>query len=86
MQRLTTFLAICILLSPVIIYIYTIYLAITLFLIPAFNLYFDLYGVAGTFLFWFGLSIVAFGCGYFFVKMLFNPPMRYQATYKRNKS
>ena len=55
---------------PVIAYVYIWYLSITLFLIPAFKLYFSLYGIFGTFGIWAGLTIAGYFCGYYFMKLL----------------
>ena len=55
---------------PVIAYIYVWYLSITLFLIPAFKLYFSLYGIFGTFGIWAALTVAGYFCGYYFMKLL----------------
>jgi hypothetical protein len=54
-------------------YVYTLYMTITMFLVPAFKTYFGLYGVAGTFLLWAALTACGYACGYFFVKVLQSP-------------
>ena len=61
-------------------YVYTIYLSITLFLVPAFKTYFSLYGVLGTFLIWLALTVAGYLCGYFGMKVWTTPDP--QATYK----
>ena len=55
---------------PVIAYLYVWYLSITLFLIPAFKLFFSLYGIFGTFAIWIGLTIAGYFCGYYFMKLV----------------
>lgn len=57
------------LISIVATYFYVIYLSITLFLVPAFQTYFSLYGVAGTFIIWAGLTAAGYACGYFGMKV-----------------
>ena len=68
--------------TPVAIYLYTFWLSIKLFMIPAFKLYFDLYGVAGTFGIWAGLFLMGFVSSFAFFKILFWDYPRPQATYK----
>ena len=46
-------------------YLYVLYLSITMFLVPAFQTYFGLYGVLGTFAIWIGLTAAGYACGYF---------------------
>ena len=68
--------------APIIAWLYAMYLSITMFLIPAFKLYFSMYGVFGTFGIWFALSATGWLCGYSFMRILtYKPP---QATYKEN--
>lgn len=50
-------------------YVYTIYLSITLFLVPAFKTYFGLYGIFGTFAIWAALTAAGYACGYFGMKV-----------------
>ena len=50
-------------------YVYTMYLSITLFLVPAFKTYFSLYGVFGTFAIWLALTVAGYLCGYFGMKV-----------------
>lgn len=56
--------------TPILVYLYSFWLAIKLFLIPAFSLYFSLYGVAGTFMIWIGLSLVGFISAFSFFYLL----------------
>ena len=59
-------------------YLYIFWLSISLFLIPAFKLYFDMYGIAGTFLIWAGLTAAGWACGYYFAKIYTtSPPTHY---------
>jgi len=83
-DKLQTIAGFIVLLLPVAAYIYTMYLSITMFLIPAFKLYFDMYGIFGTFAIWAGLSFAGYMCGYTFMKIwTYKPP---QATYKETNS
>ena len=79
-DKLQTIAGFIVLLTPVAVYLYTMYLAITMFMIPAFKLYFSMYGVFGTFGIWFTLTFVGWLCGYTFGRILtYKPP---QATYR----
>ena len=82
-DKLQTIAGYIVLLTPVAVWLYTMYLSITMFLIPAFKTYFSMYGVFGTFAIWFALSFIGYMCGYTFMKIwTYKPP---QATY-RSKS
>ena len=65
-DTLKRIIGIALILTPVIAYLYVWYLSIVLFLIPAFQTYFALYGVWQTFAIWFGLTAAGFICGLFF--------------------
>jgi hypothetical protein len=68
---------------PVIAYLYTFWLSIKLFMIPAFTTYFELYGVLGTFGIIIGLFISGFVCSYtFFWMLLKSEPSTFQPTFK----
>jgi hypothetical protein len=69
--------------TPVVIYLYTFWLSIKLFLIPAFKLYFDLYGIGGTFGIWAALFAVSFICSFWFFGLLAkSKPSTFQPTFK----
>jgi hypothetical protein len=67
--------------TPVAIYLYTFWLSIKLFMIPAFKLYFDMYGIAGTFGIWLGLFLMGFFSSFAFFKLLAFD-RKPQATYR----
>ena len=71
-DTLKRIIGIALILTPLIVYLYVWYLSITLFLIPAFKLYFSLYGVWGTFGIWAALTAAGFVCGLFFPFMWHN--------------
>lgn len=81
-----TIIGIILLVLPVLVYLYTWYLSITLFLIPSFKLFFSLYGVAGTFGIWIGLFLLGMISSFWFFSMLHQAKSRPQATYKETNS
>ena len=54
-------------------YLYIWWLSISLFLIPAMKLFFEMYGVWGTFGIWIALFIGGFTCGYIGTKIYLIP-------------
>jgi hypothetical protein len=62
------------LISIALVYLYVMYLAITMFMIPAFQTYFTMYGVFGTFAIWAALTIAGWACGYFAGKIIIGSP------------
>lgn len=68
---------------PISMYLYIWYLSIKLFLVPAMKLFFSLYGIWGTLGIWTALTLGAFCCGYFFMKLCaISKPSSFQPTFK----
>jgi len=60
--------------TPVAVYLYTFWLSLKLFMFPAFGLYFDMYGIAGTFGIWLGLFLMGFASSFTFFRLWMYTP------------